>query len=339
MSYYNSASNAGVVGTGASGQIAVYGAGNSIAGDALLTDTVISSPPVPTLTYSGSGGVVVSAGPLTVSGNLTISAGQALVVGLPTAAMFPLNNVNQNLFLDGSVAGFIEDFYSCVPTTVSATLANPVCDTGWDSAPITGGTTGTIQADSTNSRQNPGTAIFTTTAVSGQGISLFKGDGANGMAPLGILGGFAGWQMDIWFKIPATITNYCFRVGYCVSGQQAVDPPTGGTWFEYDTANGSSNSTIEFRTVNASTPTYTNTTITPTASHFYHVRIYSVTAGTLVWQIGDNNGALSAASAGVTSNVDTTHACMPFIQLIPRTTAAVTLIVDRYAFTELTGRV
>lgn len=339
------------------------------------------------------------------------------------AADFPLNNVTPFMFYDGSLAGWVEEFLNVATTTVSA-ATGCACDMGWSCAPITGGTTGTIIADGTNDGIHIGTGIMNNVpAVSGDGIALYKGGGANSMAPLGILGALAGWQIDVWVKSDSTITNYCARVGYCVSGQQVADPPTGGSWFDTDTANaalkggclthgsitaGSSYTTgtytnvpitggtgtgalativvaaggvttvtfttagtgylstdtglsaasaniggtgsgfsfplatvtqnWNFRTVNGSSPTYTDTGITLATSTWYHFRIYCNVAGTLKWQAAAANGALSAA-VSTSSNVDTTHACMPWISCIPRTTQNSKLAFDRYSYVAITTRV
>lgn len=259
------------------------------------------------------------------------------------AADFPLNNVTPYMFYNGSLSGFVEDFAgSSLNTTVAAATTVTSTETSWSTAPITGGTTGTITslAPGAGTFQNPGIAVLTTTAVSGQGVSFYKGGGGNSAANFGILGANAGWQLDMWIQLPATITSYAFRAGLCVSAQQVGDAPTGGVYFEYDTANtGNTDSTIKLVTRNASTSTYTATGITPTASHFYHMRIYCTVSGQVSFQIGDNNAALGAATTGITSNLDTTHAMLPMFQTVPRTTAAVTLNVDRCSYVALTGRV
>jgi hypothetical protein len=254
--------------------------------------------------------------------------------------VIPVNGALPRYF-SGGVVQWDEDFSGANTATASAATSLNGTESGWSIAPITGGTTGTVSAGSSgfSTFQNPGTVIITTPATSGQGVAMYKGGGANASAPLGILGANANWQLDMWFLLPATITNYAFRVGIVVSGQQVADPPTGGMWLEYDTANASSNTNIEFRTVSASTSNYVSFGSAPVASTWYHLRIYSNAAGTIAWQLGSANGALSAAVT-TTTDIDTTHSCEAFIQVIPRTTAAAaTLTIDRASWIAITGRV
>jgi hypothetical protein len=302
----------------------------------LHADTSIDAPihKVSGVSPTGTGALVSASAPTIASLTLTGT------VTLPLPA-FPLasEGITSYISITGNMAGWIEEFFSITSTTVSAAASGPTADTGWSNAPITGGTTGTIAAQS-GSFQNPGQIVLTTPATSGDGIVIYKGGGSNSAGSLGILGANAGWQLDFWFELPATITNYAFRVGYCVAGQQAADPPTGGSWFEFDTANtGHDTAHIMFRTVSASTSNYDDTNaIVATASTWYHVRIFSATAGTISYQIGSANGALSAA-VNITTDVDTTHACLPFIQVLPRTSTAAVLVVDRASFVANTGRV
>lgn len=283
---------------------------------------------------SGSAGQVV-----TVDGSGNLQTGVSPVFPVPAVSIFPVsNNLSPYEYYSGSLAGWIEEFQSVGSLTVSAAQGFS-CDLGWSSAPVAG-TTGTINAYGSSTFTNTGIMLLTTPATSGQGVSVYRGGGVNAAAPLGILGANAGWQLDFWFLLPATITNYAFRIGYCVSGQQVADPPTGGSFFEFDTANtGHDTSHIMFRTVNASTSNYDDTNaLAATASTWYHGRIYSKTAGTISYQIGSANGALSSP-VSITTDVDTTHACMPLIQVLPRTSSAVTLMIDRISYVALTGRV
>jgi hypothetical protein len=228
----------------------------------------------------------------------------------------------------GSVNFFQDDFNMAGTTTASA--ANVTYgDTVWGIAPITGGTTGTFSPSASTS-QNPGQVLITTPAVTGDGVSIYKGGGGASGSGLGILGAETGWQIDFWIQLPATITSYAFRCGMCIAGQQVADSPTGGAWVEYDTANSSSNSVIELRTVAASTSNYVSTTITPVTSTWYHFKFTSTVSGTINVQVGSANGSLGSLISSST-DVDTTHQYMPFIQVLPRTTTAATLVVDRYS--------
>jgi hypothetical protein len=181
--------------------------------------------------------------------------------------------------------------------------------------------------------QNPGEVLITTSATTNDGAVIARG----GVGSLGALGANAGWQYDCWFQLPATITNYALRVGIVKGVQQNQDAPNSGMWLEYDTANSSSNSTFTFRTTQASTSTYTSSGVTPAASTWYHVKISSQTAGTINYQLGTANGTLSSAT-NVTTNVDSSSVMTVFCQVLPRTSTAVTLTLDRVSYVAASGR-
>lgn len=242
-----------------------------------------------------------------------------------------------NVLSSGTEISWADDFLMCNSATVGATGTSWQGDTNWRTSPITGGTTGTIAQPSGNTYQNPGQALLTTTAVSGQGISISRSgnQGSTGV----ILSTSTGWQYDCWFKLPATITNYCFRAGLVGTGVDVSDPPTSGAWLEYDTANASSQTYLTFRTANGAASNYDTTlTVSPVASTWYHLRILSTAAGTIGYQIGSANGALGALT-NVTTDIDASHIMGICVQLIPRTTAAVTLTIDRISWVAKPGRV
>lgn len=277
---------------------------------------------------TGGNGITVS--PTTGAAVVSLAAPVVPVTGLAVGSY--------NAY-DGSSTGWIDDFNSTGSVTVSASTTFQG-DTNWSVAPITAGTTGIAAGATPSSTEflNPGQMILQTPAVSGQGISMIKGGGTNGAAALGFLGANAGWQLDEWFLLPATITNYCLRVGFCRDSQQVADAPNSGIWLEYDTANASSNSHFELRTVNASTSTYTDSGVTPVASTWYHVRIYSTVAGTISFALGAANAVPTVIATNITANVDSTHSMLPMIQILPRTTAAVSVIRDRSQYFASTGR-
>jgi hypothetical protein len=239
----------------------------------------------------------------------------------------------------GGVVTYIEDFISNPGSslTVSAASGNR-WDTSISYAPVGGGTTGTIASNPTPTFLNPGTILLTTPATSGNGIGVTGTTSANnsGNGEIGPLSGSAPWQVDIWFKLPATITNYCVRAGVVVTSANA-DPPTDGFWIEYDTANVNSNSVFTLRCNKASAATYVVTSVTPVASTWYHVLISSSVAGTVAAQISTSNGALTSAVTSNT-NISTSTALGVGVQVIARTTAAVTLTVDRMTYSASTGR-
>lgn len=242
-----------------------------------------------------------------------------------------------NTFISGATALFDDDFLYCSNAVTVTTGSVYPGDTDWSAIQVTGGSQ--VLTSQSGTFQNPGQLLITTPATGNDGCALYKGGGGNTTGPLGVLGNSAGWRYDAWFQTAATITNYCVRVGLAKGGQQAADAPTSGMWIEYDTANANSNSLWTIRTVSASASNYSTTNMAaPVASTFYHVRIRSTAAGTILFSIGSANGALNTETS-ITTDVDTTSNMMPWLQVIPRTTAAVTLVVDRISFFAATGRV
>lgn len=290
------------------------------------------------------------ANPLPIT--ITDANGHSLVItgassGTQEAAPTPavLCDVNGNVLnlgstpslYDGGTFSIVEEF--CTGQGNNGTFgvgAVFAFDQYWIESQIAAGTTGTFQRmDGTY--QNPGTLLCTTPAVSGNGGAFGKGD-FNGRGPLGALGANAGWQYDTWIQTPATITSYATRHGLASGTNQFfIDAPTGGVWVEFDTANASSNTNWTLRTVNASTSTFVSTGVAVAASTWYHIRISSVVAGTILCQIGVANAALGAAVSSST-NVDATNVYTLMMQIIPRTTAAVTITLDRITFNATIGR-
>jgi hypothetical protein len=238
----------------------------------------------------------------------------------------------------GGVVTYIEDFISNPGSsiTVSAASGNR-WDTSLSYAPVGGGTTGTITSNQNGTFLNPGIVTITTPATSGNGVCLTGTTSSNsaGSNTIGVLGSNAPWQVDIWFKLPATITNYCVRAGVVVTSTNA-DPPADGYWIEYDTANANSNSVFTLRCNKVSVATYVVTSVTPVANTWYHVLISSSVAGTVAAQISTSNGALT--SAVTSSSVSTAVTPGVGVQVIARTTAAAILTVDRMTYSASTGR-
>lgn len=82
--------SSGTVNSGTAGQLSYYATtGTAVSGDAALTDLTN------TLTYSGSGGITASAGPLTSSSD-GVHAGQVSLIGNTTAPSTPANSFQIN---------------------------------------------------------------------------------------------------------------------------------------------------------------------------------------------------------------------------------------------------
>ena len=113
--------------------------------------------------------------------------------------------------------------------------------------------------------------------------------------------------------------------------------PAAASYVEYDTANASSNADWTFVTIAASVAHYSASAVVPAASTWYHFRLSSTSAGTIAFQIGTANGALNAATS-ITTDVDSTSVMTPFVQLYARTSAAVSVTLDRISYFATTGR-
>lgn len=335
---------------GATNGVTVTNGAGSITLDTAQDIRATASPTFNALTLTTLNGTAFSGtftGAPTFSGNIAFTGtptfSNALALGSSTAttqtALDNSTKIATDAYVDAKFMGtgatwFKEDWMSGGSTTVNATIGISF-DTAWFIAPITGGTTGT-GASAAGTIQNPGQYLVTTPAVSGQGIGIYGGSAGT----FGPLGSITGWIMDAWVVLPATITNYCVRVGVVLAGQQLADPPTAGMYWEYDTANtGNTDTKWTLVSRNASTSSYQVSLVTPTASHVYHLRIQGVASGQITGSVGDNNGALGANVTNITTNVNTAGAMLRAIHVIPRTTAAVTLLYDAYNMQIPSGRV
>lgn len=236
----------------------------------------------------------------------------------------------------GNIVEFIDDFIMGAQgiLTIGAGGGFSSYDTPWIWVPITGGTTGTLNRKVGSTYNNPGILVFTTTAVTGQGIVLGKFDSNSGLGTLGILGANTGWDFDIWFQTPAVITNYAFRFGLVAGGTAngyQADPPLSGFWCEFDTANANSNANLTLRTNLAGVSSYVSSGVALSANTYYHVRISSSVAGVISMQVGAANAPLGAAVT-LNTNVDAVNSAGPSLQVIPRSNTSITATIDRVSF-------
>lgn len=241
--------------------------------------------------------------------------------------------VATNSYVDDiTVVEFIDDFIGIQGNAAVTTEANLFCDTPWAMQQISGGTQTVNQG--TASFANPGILSMTTSAVSGQGLAVWKSNasgGANIIASLGALGSNAGWELHSWFSLSGVAT-ICFRLGVCSSGQALSSPPGDGIWVEFDTANtGNSDTDYTWVTSKATTRSYGTTGSIATDTAFHHVRIRSVVAGTILFSI--DGGTEFSTTTNVTS-----QGLGLFIQVLARTTSARTLNVDKVVYRAITGR-
>ena len=250
-------------------------------------------------------------------------------ISMPTGFQTAASTGSQILTPVG-YAGFKEDFLGGSGSAAVTTSAATGFDVTWSAAQIVGGTQSLVAQNGTYA--NPGLTLWTTSAVSGQGVALSRGGGGGSAGPLGNLAAQGGWEVNIILALAAT-TLVCVRAGVCTGGQQVSDAPSGGIYVEYDTANvGNTNANFTYVTRSASSPTYSTTNSVAADTSFHKFRIRSVVAGTILFST--DNGTETAISATVpTTNM------MAFIQLISRTTAAKAMSVDFYSYAAINTRV
>lgn len=274
---------------------------------------------------SGSGAVALATGPtitLASASTAVTQSGRDNSTKVASTAY-----VDRNIYLP-HIMSYKEDFTE--GTSVSVTTSQGlVFETGWHGIQISGGTQ-TIAAQA-GTFTNPGQALMTTSATSGQGVVIWRSGPGAGAAPLGALGSNANWEMHYLLKLNAT-TNVCIRFGACIAGQHTGDAPTNGIYFEYDTAN-TGNTDSKFTGVcrSASTSTYVTTNQIAADTSFHHFRIRSTNAGTILFSVD------GGTEDSIATNVPT-GALGPMIQLITRTAGAANAVVDFTSYAATTGR-
>ncbi len=216
------------------------------------------------------------------------------------------------------VVGFKEDFTGGASQTITAAAAIAF-DNSWSAAQIVGGTQ-TIQVRD-GTWANPGQIQMITSAISGQGLSLWRGGGGASAGPLGNLAAQGGWEINIIMSITSTAL-VAIRAGICAGSAQVSDAPASGIWVRYDTAAADANFTYECRSATVST---TSASSVAADTNFHRMRIRSAVAGTILFSM--DNGAETAISSNVP-----TATMSPFIQVISRTTAAKTAYIDFYSY-------
>lgn len=218
--------------------------------------------------------------------------------------------------------GFKDEFLTSAATTIT-TAVNWASDTLWVAAQIAGATVAVSQ-NTSPTFTNPGITSFATSATSGHGVYLSKGNIAGGNGVFGALGSNAGWELNVICKIAAT-TNICVRAGLVGTGQGAGDAPTGGLYMEYDTANtGNTDTKFSWVARSASTSTYSTTSAINADTSFHRFRIRSLVAGTILYSVD------GGAEASIATNVPSVT-LSPFFQVITRTTGAATLQMDFFS--------
>lgn len=220
-------------------------------------------------------------------------------------------------------AGFRDDFIGATANAAVTTATGFSSDTGWQTSQISAGTQTIATVDSTWA--NPGQAIFSTSATSGQGITIYKG---STHGSLGNLAAQAGWELNVVLLL-GTTTSIAFRAGFAGTGQQAADAPTSGMWIRYDTASSDTLFTFESRSASTSTTSVTNSVAVNTS--FNHFRIRSLVAGTILFSV--NNGTETAISTNVPTTVQ-----QPFFQLLTRTAGSQSATVDFFSYSAATSR-
>lgn len=228
------------------------------------------------------------------------------------------NGIGQTWFEDDFVTG---GGSSAITTATNFTGGDM---SGWNVVQISGGTQSAQGTNGTYS--NPGQLLITTSAISGQGLSLYRG--SSSAASVGALGSNSGWDYNCVIKLGST-SNIAIRVGFTSAGQQAVDTPSNGIWVRYDTAAADTQFTFESRSGGVSTTSVTNSKNADTNFHAFRIR--STVAGTLRFSV--DGGTETSIATNVPS-----AALLPVIQVITRTAGAATATLDVISYSGITSR-
>jgi hypothetical protein len=185
--------------------------------------------------------------------------------------------------LDTTTVCLWDEFFS------SSTTSGSIGGLGWVNNAIT---TAATAAYSNGSYPNLGMVKFTTPATAGDGSVVALNAGTSG--PLAAILNQGSWEMTWIFEL-GTTGNTSFRIGVIGAASAAIDPAN-GVYLRYDTAD--SDSTFQFTSANASTETVSSTSVTPSTTTFYKLRIVSNGSGSVTFTL--YTGA-STVVAGPTS--------------------------------------
>jgi hypothetical protein len=168
-----------------------------------------------------------------------------------------------------------------------------------------------------------GVVSITTGAASGDGRHLGLGTvSANGA--IDDLGTIAPWEAWFRFNISAT-TSVIALVGF-LSNPFGIETTCDQITLRFDTA---SDTTFKVLCRASGTSTVTDTTVTPVASTYYSLRIWSDVAGTIKFRIYSAVGAPVGVEVSISTNVPGTVMTPDFF-IGTRTTAARTLSADTF---------
>jgi len=242
-----------------------------------------------------------------------------------------------SIFLSGGIAQWEDDFLVLGSTVTVSSSGLVLTSQGgpWYCGPISSGTTGTVTPTATAAYSNPGLVVLSTPATSGDGIWMCLGQERINIGALGNSGITPPWYLDFWIEL-GSVSNICVRVGAFTANEFNISPPTNGVWCEFDTANSNSNTDWTLSTGNGTSTNYVASSVVPSATTWYHIRLFSTVAGTIQMVISTVNGAFSAA---VSSGTDVpTGGLLPTIQIVPRANTAETITIDRVSYYGATGR-
>ena len=311
---------------------AISGAGTIIAS---ALSSLGTAPSGDVLTADGSGNVKDSGTLLSALATLLSPAFTGTPTAPTQAAFDNSTSISTDAYADNNfkgwqVTGFRDDFLSSTSTLISITATATITgDSGLWNAAIVGAGTQTYGSN-VSTFTNPGAFSLQTSAAStGDGIALFRCNSINATDPsFGALGSNANWEIN-WIVEITSVASVCLRVGLCAASTQTADPPTGGIWIRFDTAASDTFFTAECRSASTSTASVLATS--PSASTFYRFRIRSLVAGTILFSV--NGGS----EVSINTNVPTV-VLGPWMQLITRTAAAKTAVIDFCSYMAATGR-
>jgi hypothetical protein len=227
-------------------------------------------------------------------------------------------------------AGFREDFLSAPPDTEISSTSDQVAingDTPWYALKIKGGSEGGVESTG-GSFANPGVITLSSLDEStGDGVLLSKNP------PLGALAEYAGWQADMILSVSNGTSEIAVTAGFGETVNS--DPPAYAIYVRYDTAAGDSQFTWVTNNGSGNTTTSTANSVAPTGN-FYHFRIRSLVAGTVLFSV--NGGAEAAISTNLPLSEYGAIPLYPFVQLITRGASSPQVSIDFFSYTAQTGR-
>lgn len=224
-----------------------------------------------------------------------------------------------------SVSSVVDDFIN------GGTTSNTIGILGWSTANLNSGAPTVTLLPGTAT--HPGIVSLATSTTSGQGYFLFLGGNAASQAlPLSTIANWAGQ----WISTTTDITSQSFRQGFTAGASATTPFTTNGYFFRFDTA--LSDTQIMACSSISSTETCVTTGVTPVGNTYHDFYIWSDAAGIIKFQV-DTGTVLTAciaatASCSIVPTTLPTSTLIPMTTMVTQTTAAKTVLLDYFKYTQ-----